>query len=91
MGRLVVLAAAAFLAASPVIAQCTDCDGDGFSAALDCNDLDPSIHPGAPELCNGRDSDCDGQSNGPPSGRFCCGNGILEDAEGDGTICDGNL
>ena len=26
----------------------------------DCDDDDPSIHPNAPALCDGRDSDCDG-------------------------------
>ena len=34
--------------------------------------------------------DCEGKTNGPPSGRFCCGNGVAEGPEGDGTICDGN-
>jgi hypothetical protein len=35
-----------------------DEDGDGFKQD-DCNDLDETVHPGAPELCNGRDDDCD--------------------------------
>lgn len=41
-----------------------DADGDGFSGCnvtgADCNDDDPSVHPGAEELCNLRDDDCDG-------------------------------
>ncbi|MFO0594555.1 MAG: MopE-related protein [Myxococcaceae bacterium] len=45
---------------------CVDLDGDGFGrgqacAGDDCDDTDPAIHRGAPEMCNGRDDDCDGE------------------------------
>lgn len=46
-----------------------DGDGDGFSEALgDCNDEDPSIFPGAEELCDGIDNDCDDDIDGPFDG-----------------------
>lgn len=37
-----------------------DNDLDGFTAAEDCDDTDPTIYPGADELCDGMDNDCDG-------------------------------
>ena len=37
-----------------------DADGDLYLAATDCNDLDATIYPTAPELCDAIDSDCDG-------------------------------
>lgn len=39
----------------------TDADGDGRPAGIDCDDSDPATYPGAPELCDGVDNDCDGQ------------------------------
>lgn len=39
-----------------------DEDGDGLSScAGDCDDSDPAVRPGQPEICDGLDSDCDGQ------------------------------
>ncbi len=35
--------------------------GPGLSGGRDCDDDNPSIYPGAIELCDGYDNDCDGE------------------------------
>ncbi len=42
----------------------TDLDGDGTFDFQDCAPHDPSVHPGAAEVCNGFDDDCDGTIDG---------------------------
>jgi hypothetical protein len=59
-----------------IIAACergVDGDGDGVEAAADCNDANPAIRPGAPEVFgNGIDEDCNGRDD------------VNLDADGDG-------
>jgi len=72
---------------------CLDMDGDGYGnpanalctyPELDCDDMNPEIHPYAPEVYDGLDNDCDGLidedccipegGEGPvvPGGPECC-------------------
>lgn len=37
-----------------------DVDGDGYYTPEDCDDFNTITHPGATELCDTRDNDCDG-------------------------------
>jgi putative metal-binding protein len=40
---------------------CTDIDGDGYCADVDCNDQNSSVHPGADDPPgDGIDQNCDG-------------------------------
>ena len=41
--------------------QVVDADGDGWDSTEDCDDSDAAVNPGAEELCNERDDDCNGE------------------------------
>jgi len=55
--------------ALPAVVLAADVDGDLSETPADCNDADPSIHPGAAEVCEGSnplaqvDNDCDDSVN----------------------------
>ncbi len=75
---------------SPVVGDFgIDNDHDGSPAPVDCDDSDPAVHPGAPELCsNGRDDDCDSQTDcQQPScdASTCSGGGVCS-----GLVCTGS-
>ncbi len=49
----------------------------------DCDDGDASVHPGVPDICNGRDDDCDGVKD--PAGSLGCADHFYDhDADGVG-------
>ncbi|AUX44603.1 lectin C-type domain protein [Sorangium cellulosum] len=85
-----------------------DADGDlspGCEEEDDCNDGDPSVYPGAPELCDLIDNNCDGTVDNDPSCpkcvpqphpdggslAFCFQPAAWEDAELDCIAQDGHL
>ena len=37
-----------------------DMDNDSYQSNVDCDEQNPAVHPGAPEVCNADDDDCDG-------------------------------
>lgn len=55
-------ASASLSLAVSVVPEPSDLDGDGFPLeAGDCNDLDPTVFPGAEEQLDGLDNNCNGQ------------------------------
>lgn len=75
-----------------------DADGDGKTAKEgDCDDQDPTVFPGAPELCDGADNNCNGTADegfdlGTPCTvgiGACTRNGIKVCAPDEsGTVCN---
>ncbi len=45
----------------------TDTDGDGYAEGDDCDDNNAAINPGATEVCDSVDNDCDGNTDEDPS------------------------
>jgi MYXO-CTERM domain-containing protein len=55
-----------------------DADDDGWPDSVDCNVYNPSVFPGALEVCNGLDSDCDGRID---EAIELCGDGSNNDCD----------
>jgi hypothetical protein len=55
----------AFASCAEGITAAADADRDGYEATVDCDDNNPSAHPGEPEVCDGVDNDCDGVADEP--------------------------
>ena len=50
--------------ANPSYPHSYDSDQDGYSCTADCNDFDPNISPGNPEICDdGLDNNCDSRTD----------------------------
>jgi hypothetical protein len=57
-----------------------DSDEDGYLEDVDCDDKDAKTHPGASEVCDGKDNNCDGAISSNE-----------QDSDGDGyMVCEGD-
>ncbi len=79
---ILLLAACAAKSTSTPDAGCVDEDHDGIDSCHDCDDHDSTTFPGAIELCDGKDHDCDGAKDNAcactAGGRPCGDQGVCK-------------
>lgn len=60
---------------TPAAARSVDGDGDVWASVatgrIDCDDTNDEVYPGAPELCDNLDKDCDGEMDRSRGSRAC--------------------
>ena len=64
--------------------QVIDADGDGYLSDEDCDDSAPLINPGAEEICDGIDNNCDGSTDEDVTNQYY----LDADQDGYGTVGD---
>jgi hypothetical protein len=64
---------ASLLVTGPTWAHGTDTDADGWVDEVDCDITDPAIYPGAEEVCDDQDQDCDEEIDEAPCSEGCAG------------------
>ena len=93
---------------SPALAACIDTDGDGYGNPgdascpkgnkTDCDNNDPKVYPGAAEICDGKDTNCDGykpatdvdkDADGVPMCKTDCNDNNNKVYPGAPELCDG--
>lgn len=60
-----------------------DFDNDGFKEDIDCNDADSSVYPNAPELCDGKDNQCQGNTGYGQADENCAASPYYCDTDND--------